>query len=92
MISLGSGKGKTRVVSSIAVIFAKVLKNVDRIYIAFSSDKLLESDQEVYKKLKSALPIEVILVVGTENLADKIGMKDLLILDEADWHLYDDIC
>ena len=55
MISLGAGKGKTRVVSSIAVIFAKVIKKIDRIYIAFPSSLLLESDQEVYKKLNSAL-------------------------------------
>ena len=103
MIVIPPGKGKSRVVCAIATIFKKVLscstgrrkksdkRAVKRIYICFSSEILMDTDQEVYDILNDLLSdIEIVMTVGTKDI--EATPEDLIILDEGDWHLFDDIC
>ena len=92
LLTIPPGKGKSRVVCAIATLFKKVRKSVNRIFICFSSDILHETDKQVYASLNQLHDIEIKLVVGMKNVAEQIGPEDLLILDEADYHLFDDVC
>ena len=91
LLTIPPGKGKSRVVCAIATLFKKVRKSVNRIFICFSSDILHETDKQVYASLNQLHDIEIKLVVGMKNVAEQIGPEDLLILDEADYHLFDDV-
>ena len=92
LITIPPGKGKSRVVCAIATIFKKVKKSVKRIFITFPSEILMKTDKVVYERLNDILgsDLEIKLSVGTSTL--DMNSHDLLILDEADWHLFDDIC
>ena len=79
-------------ICAIATIFQDVHRNVKNVHIVFSSKILYETDQEVLTNLKSLLSsVNVRLYIGTASLKD-VGTNDLVLLDEADWHLFDDLC
>ena len=45
----------------------------------------------MYEKMVSLLNIQVHTSVGIDNTVKEMTKDDLLILDEADWHLLDKI-
>ncbi len=52
----------------------------------------MKTDAQVYTDLGLLLDgVEVVLTVGIDSVTFD-SKSDLLILDEADWHLFDDIC
>ena len=82
--------GKSRIIAAFTTIIAKsTFKKLNSIYIAFSSKTLLETDQAVYKSLSILLGIKIHLSIGIDEATQKMLRTDLLILDEADWHLFD---
>ena len=81
--------GKSRVTCAIAALFS-MFKDKTCIRIAFSSDILHKKDRKAYEILSDILPkTKFELSVGTKDVS--FDEEDLLILDEADWHLFDDI-
>ena len=78
-------------ICAIAAIFQDAYPDVANVHIVFSSAILEETDREVYEKLRQLLNTNVTLHVGTASLQN-VRKKDLVILDEADWHLFDDLC
>ena len=82
--------GKSRIIATFATIVAKKFKkDLEEIYIAFSSESLLDTDAELYEDMASALKMPVHCSVGMDYAEKNMTKKDLLILDEADWHLLD---
>ena len=63
-----------------------------RIFVCFSSSILYETDKKVYSDLNHFLAIKIVPVVGLEKAAGEMTSQDLLIFDEADYHLFDDVC
>jgi hypothetical protein len=71
IISIPPGKGKSRVVCAISALFQRTSTPPKRIFIAFSSKILYDTDREVYESLNLLLHgIEVKPVVGTKAIAD----------------------
>ena len=84
--------GKSRIIVAFTIIMKNAYKkDLNAIYIAFPSQILLDTDKDVYVKLNQTLQIDVHLTVGIDAVTSKMTKKDLLILDEADWHLLDEI-
>ena len=80
-------QGKSRILAAIAVICREKTAKTSTIHIAFSSKILMETDEEIYKLLGKALGGNILLSVGIDH--SKVKKDDVLILDEADWHLLD---
>ena len=92
LLTIPPGKGMSRVVCAIVTLFEKVRKGVNLIFIIFSSDILHETYKQVYASSNQLLDIEIKLAIGIKNVAEQIGPEDLLILDDADYYLFDDVC
>ena len=71
---------------------AKSNKKERKVIIGFSSQILLDTDNEVYRRLNLVLPIQIKTAVGMSEIIKKTTPKDILILDEADSLLFDDLC
>ena len=83
--------GKSRIIASIVTIFLKSFKKgVNTVYVAFASEILRETDKAVYADLQTSLCVDVVLTIGIDEAMSSMTKNDLLILDEADWHLLDE--
>ena len=78
--------GKSRIIVSLVVILHTAFKShgLQKVCIAFPSRILLETDREVYEKLKTVLNLEIHLSVGFDEQVQSMTKNDLLILDEGD--------
>ena len=84
--------GKSRIIAAIVTIVLKACKkDLRAVYIAFSSPILLKTDQAVYEKLQLTLQLPIHLTVGFDDVVERLTKADLLILDEADYHLLDEL-
>ena len=89
LLSIPPGKGKSRVVCALAALFASYRKTITKIFICFTSEILLETDKEIYDHLNDSSPIKIVRVVGLDSVTDS---NALVILDEADHHVFDVLC
>lgn len=62
-------------------------KKLEDIHVVFSSDILLQTDQDNFMKISAFFERKIHLHVGMNEL--KLTKNDLLILDEADYILLD---
>ena len=87
------GMGKSRIIAALAVIMHKKYKKkgLGKICIAFSSKILLDTDEQVYTILSAILGLKVHLSIDFDDVVKNMDKNDLLILDEADWHLLDQL-
>lgn len=89
-----AGKGKSRIVAGIAVLAAKSMRKSEeaKIVIGFSSKILLKTDEKLYTNLSLLLGITFELCVGMSEIIKHTKPVDMLIMDEADYLLFDDLC
>lgn len=94
LLVVPAGKGKSRIVAGIAVLLAKPMKKSEgaKIVIGFSSKILLKTDEQLYTNLSIVLKINFKLCVGMSEIIKHTQPVDTLIMDEADYLLFDDLC
>ena len=94
LLVVPAGKGKSRIVAGIAVLAAKSMRKSEeaKIVIGFSSKILLKTDEKLYTNLSLLLGITFELCVGMSEIIKHTKPVDMLIMDEADYLLFDDLC
>ena len=80
-------------ICAIAAIYARIKREFPCIWVVFSSKILQETDRRVYDQLSDVLEGQIVIktAVGVQSITNQVDKQDLIILDEGDWHLFDNI-
>ena len=83
----------SRLICGLAAYLSNINKgNARRLLIWFTSQILLDTDEQIYEDIETSLKIKIVLVLGMKYIIKTIKKQDILILDEADAYLFDVVC